>query len=329
MSKTGWIILIVCLVLVLCIAAGLLLAGRIFNALLSKGSDTKVDVSDTKGYKDLKNEFSADGVYTVQLKELKELNIDWISGSVTVELTDEEAVRIVETAEKEIREKDALRYGESNGTLRIQACKKGYVGKLPEKELTVYLPRSLAKGLKECEIDTVSAAVTAGDLKLDELEIDTVSGRVKLTNMVAEEAQVDSVSGAVSLLDSAIGSLRTDSVSGEVKVTGSVKKVKSSSVSGPFELTLDDCRDIRLNTMSGAMTLDLKTAPKDLRIDTTSGKIRLTLSQDASCTIGLDAVSGRLYLNEEAVSGKQITLGDGEAAYDIDSTSGSVYVYTK
>ncbi len=329
MSKTGWIIMIVCLALVLCIAAGLFLAGRIFNSLVSKGSDTNVDLSATQGYKDLKNDYAADGAYTVSMKELKELNIDWISGSVTVELTDEEAVRFVEKAEKNIQEKDALRFGESNGTLRIQACKKGYVGKLPEKDLTVYLPRSLAKGLKECEIDTVSAAVTAGDLQLDELEIDTVSGRVKLTNMDAEEAQVDSVSGAISLLDCRIDALKTDSVSGSAKVTGSVKKVKSSSVSGAFELTLEDCREIRLSTMSGAVTLDLKTAPKELKIETTSGKTRLTLPQDAACVIDLDAMSGKLYLNDEAVSAKTLTLGDGGPSYDIDSMSGSVYVYTK
>ena len=307
MSKTGWIILIVCLALVFCIAAGLLLAGRIFNTLLSKGSDTTVDTSATKDYKDLKNDYSADGVYTVQLKDLKELDIDWISGSVTVALTDEDVVRFVETAQKEIKEKDALRYGVSGDTLRIQACKKGYVGKLPEKDLTVYLPRTL----------------------LDELEIDTVSGRVKLTNMTLEEAQLDSVSGVISLLDSAIGSLRTDSVSGEVKVSGSVTKVKSSSVSGPFELTLNDCKDIRLSTVSGAMTLDLGITPQELRIDTTSGKTRLTLPQDAACAIRLEAVSGKLYLNEEAVTGKQLTLGDGGPSFDIDSMSGSVYVYTK
>lgn len=329
MSKTGWIILIVCLALVLCIAAGVLLAGRIFNALLSKGRDTKVDTSATKDYKDLKNEYAADGVYTVSMKDLKELEIDWVSGSVTVELTDEDAVRFVEVAEKAIQEKDALRYGVNGGTLRIQACKKGYLGNLPEKQLTVYLPRALANDLMEVEIDTVSAAVTAGDLKLDELEINTVSGRVKLTNMDAEEAQVDSVSGPISLLGSRIGSLRTDSVSGEAKVTGKVQKVKSSSVSGAFDFALEDCRDIRLSTMSGAMTLDLNTTPRELKISTTSGKTRLTLPQDAACVISLDATSGKLYLNEEAVTGKKLTLGDGGPSFDIDSLSGSVYVYTK
>lgn len=329
MSKTGWIILIICLLLVVCIAVGLVLAHRIFNAMLSRASDTDVDSSATQGYRDLKNSYSADGVYTVSMKDLKELNIDWISGSVTVELTDGEAVRFVETAEKAIQEKDALRFGESNGTLRIQACRKGYIGKLPEKHLTVYLPRSLANGLSELEIDTVSAAVSAGDLKLSELEIDTVSGQVKLTKLDAEEVQVDSVSGAVSVLDCALDSLRIDTVSGKTTVSGSVQTLKASTVSGSVTLDPLTCGRIKVNTMSGAITMTLTQTPRELQVDTTSGKTQIALPTDAACSIQLDSMSGKLYLNGEVVSTRQITLGEGGPSFDIDSMSGSVYVITK
>ena len=329
MSKTGWIILIVCLGLVFCICAGLFLAGRIANSHLFNGGDTRVDSSATKNYKDLKNDYSADGSYSVTMKDLKELHIDWISGSVTVELTDGDSIRFQELADTTIKEKDALRYGTSGSTLRIQACKKGHVGSLPRKDLVVYLPRALADKLKECEIDTVSASISAGDLDLEELEIDTVSGRVKLNDMRVEEAQVDTVSGSVSWTDCAIDTLRTDSVSGQVKVTGVAKKVKASSVSGEISLALTDSKELKISTMSGPIILDLATAPKSLDIDTTSGKTRLTLPKDVSCTISLDAMSGKLYLNDEAIASKELTLGDGSAAYDVDSMSGSVYVFTK
>ena len=329
MSKTGWIILIVCLSLVLCLCAGILLAGRIARSLLYAENNTKLDESATKDYKDLNNDFSADGVYTVKLNDLKELHIDWISGSVTVELTDGDSIRIQEVANRAIQAKDALRYGASGGTLRVQACKKGYLGNLPSKDLKVSLPRALAVGLKECEIDTVSAAVSLEEMDLKELEIDTVSGKVRLTKMKADEAQVDTVSGAVSLTGCTLDQLRTDSVSGDVKVTGAVKKVKASSVSGEVDLALMACKEIKISTMSGPITLDLADAPKDLDIDTTSGKTRLTLPKDASCRIDLDAMSGKLYLNDEAVGAKELTLGDGAADYTVDSMSASVYVYTK
>lgn len=329
MSKTGWIILGVCLCLVLCIAAGLLLARRIANSLFANAGNTNVDSSATKGYKDLSNPYAADGVYTVQMKDLQKLDIDWISGSVTVELTDEDTIRIQETTSKAISEKDALRYGVSGGTLRVQACKKGHIGSLPQKDLKVFLPRALAEGLKECDFDTVSAAILAGNLTLDELEIDTVSGKITLSDIAAEEAKMDTVSGQIELESCAFDSLRIDSVSAYSHVVGTVRKVKISSVSGEIQLHLEDCRELKLNTMSGRIQLGLSRTPKELSIDTTSGTTTIDLPLDASCTIKLDAMSGKLYLNEEAVPSKQLVLGDGAAEFDIDSMSGSVYINTK
>ena len=329
MSRTGWIILIVCLCLVLCICAGLFLAGRVANSLFS-GRESSSDHSNvTQKYKDLKNPYSADGAYSVKADDLKELDIDWISGSVKVELTDGDVIRFQETADRTISEKDALRYGVSGGKLRIQACKKNHVGKLPRKDLVLSLPRALADRLQELEIDTVSASISAANLQVKELELNTVSGKVEASNMIAEEAGIDSVSGAVALLDSHVESLRIDSVSGRINVSGTSRKVKVSSVSGPIECNMDECRDVRANTVSGQVTFVLRSTPKELKVDTTSGEVRLALPTDASCAIELDAMSGKLFLNDTAVGVKQLTLGDGDALFDIDTMSGNVYVYTK
>ena len=329
MSKTGWIILIVCLCLVFCLFTGLFLAKRIAAVLFPDQNGSRVEISDTKDYKDLKNAFSADGVYTVQMKDLKELSIDWISGSVTIEITDGDVVRIQEVSDRAIQEKNALRYGVSGGKLRIQACKRGYVGKLPEKELTVSLPRALADTLKDCEIDTVSAAISAEGLRLDELDIDTVSGRVTLQDMAADEAEFDTVSGDVTLRGCAFSTLRLDSVSGLASVTGAARKVKTSSVSGSIQLYLDDSTEIRVNTLSGHVVLSLSKVPKEVQVDTSSGHIDIDLPQDASCSIQLDSMSGKLLLNMQEIPSKQITLGQGTAEFDIDSMSGDVWVSTK
>ena len=40
-------------------------------------------------------------------------------------------------------------------------------------------------------------------------------------------------------------------------------------------------------------------------------------------------MSGKLFLNDTTVGAKQLTLGDGDALFDIDTMSGNVYVYTK
>ena len=324
MSKTGWIILIVCLCLALCICAGLFLAGRIVSSFT--GSQTQVD---TNSYKNLKNPYSSDGTYVVEMDNLKELTVDWISGSVKIELTDENVIRIRETADTAISEKDALRYGVSGSKLRIQACKKNHRGKLPKKDLVVSLPRSLADALHVCKFDTVSASVSAAGLRLDELEVNTVSGKVALSAMIVDEIGIDSVSGSVALLDSQAESLRIDSVSGKINVAGDMKKVKTSSVSGSMAYDLDSCRDIRANTVSGMVLLALRETPHELKIDTTSGEVNIVLPTDASCTINLDTMSGKLYLNDTAIADKRLTLGEGSAEFDINSMSGNVCIRTK
>ena len=329
MSKTGWIVLIVCLCLVLCICAGLLLAGRVASSLFSRRSDSRAETANTKNYKDLNNPYSTDGVYAVQMNALTDLTIDWISGSVTLELTDGDVIRIQETATGAISEKNALRYGVSGSKLRVQACKKNHTGKLPVKALTVYLPRVLADGLKDLEINTVSASVSARDLDLEELEVNTVSGKAWLNSISADEADLNTVSGQMELKDASLDSLQINSVSSATTVTGIARKVKASSVSGHIELSLQDCSYVKATTISGPVTLTFDKAPRQMNVDTTSGRIGLWLPADASCTIQLDTVSGKLYLNEESVGSKQLTLGEGGAEFEIDSISGSVYVNTK
>ena len=98
MSKTGWIILGVCLGLVFCLCMGLFLARRLANTLFREKEDDSAITDLTKDFKDLKNAYSADGVYTLKPDELKELEVDWISGSVTIVLTDGDTLEIRETA---------------------------------------------------------------------------------------------------------------------------------------------------------------------------------------------------------------------------------------
>ena len=327
MSKTGWIILIVCLSLLFCAILGFYLAGRLAGPLSLGQKATKVDAGITKEYKNLKSPYAADGRYTVELDQLKELSVDWISGSVVVELTDESIIRFEETAVKSIPERDALRYGISGGKLRIQACKKNYVGKLPLKNLVLYLPRSLVNDLEECEFDLVSAALHLDGLSLQELEVNTVSGKLDLSNLTAKKAEIDCVSADAVIRDCAFGSLRLDDVSGQMSVHGSIQKVKASSVSGSVQLFLQDSREIQVSTMSGMVALMLDSTPEDAQISTTSADVELVLPKDASCQIRLDSLSGKLYHDKEAVSARELILGDGAGRFSIDSLSGNVWVY--
>lgn len=329
MSKTGWIILIVCLIVIFCLAVGIFIAGRMFSALFPRQENPAYSDSVSKRYSDLKNPYAEDGVYSVKMKELKELTIDWISGTVTVELSDDDAIRIEETAVDTIQEKDALRYGVSGSKLRIQACAKRHTGKLPEKSLVVSIPRSMAGALKECRLDTVSASIVAGELTMKQLTINTISGTVYLNQVTGGEAVLDTVSGTLELHKCSFDSLQVSSVSASLAASASVKKMNASSVSGPMVLELEGCDEVNANTVSGNVTLDLAAAPRSLSVDTTSGEVHITLPEDASCEIQMDSTSGKLYWNSQLVSAKKFSLGEGEALFEVSSMSGNVYVHTK
>ena len=92
---------------------------------------------------------------------------------------------------------------------------------------------------------------------------------------------------------------------------------------------MDGCKEIRANSVSGEIALILTKTPKTLKVDTTSGEVRIALPSDASCAIHMDTMSGKLYLNDEALGAKQLTLGEGTTEFDIDTMSGNVYIRTK
>ena len=194
MGKTGWIILIVCVLFAVCVCAGVIIAGRAVFSLF-----TDDDARASSGYKDLDSAYLASGVYTVEMKKLKDLTIDWVAGSVIVELTNDDVIRFEETAAGTIREKDALRYSVSGGKLRIQACKKNHRGALPEKNLTLYLPRVLADGLEKLDLNSVSASVAADSLSAREVSLSSVSGAYTLTSLTADKVNANTVSGSLEI----------------------------------------------------------------------------------------------------------------------------------
>ena len=157
--------------------------------------------------------------------------------------------------------------------------------------------------------------------------MNTVSGKLDLSNLTAKKAEIDCVSADAVIRDCAFGSLRLDDVSGLMSVHGSIQKIKASSVSGSVQLFLQDSREIQVSTMSGMVALMLASTPEDAQISTTSADVELVLPKDASCQIRLDSLSGKLYHDKEAVSARELILGDGAGRFSIDSLSGNVWVY--
>lgn len=238
------------------------------------------------------NGYTLGSTDVVQLNGFRSIDIEWISGSVTVELYDGEGIELKEALADggAVSVPMEWRVDEDDSTLDIVSQPK-LLSVSEEKHLTVKLPRSMV--LHKLDVETVSAAVSVDltdedTLTLNELDVTSVSGTVYVNAANAGEISLSTTSGAIS------GSVRTqnleaDSVSGSVELTLDVlpTELDMETSSGPVTLTLpagDTAPSlfVEFRTTSGQFASDvpvthMKDAPWELQ--TVSGSVTIALAQ--------------------------------------------------
>lgn len=230
----------------------------------------------------------------IAVSDIRKIEVDWISGSVTVRRAEGDSIEFSEDYQGD--EKYRLRYSVENGTLYIQACQSGTVLNIPKKALTLSLPDALYQELK---LSVGSAKLTLSDVRADELELDSISGDIELARVEASELKIDTASGSIRGQSLTVSELEVDSVSGNAELEGIFDSVDA-------------------NTTSGSVTLTSSSLPREIDADTVSGDVTLTLPKDSAFRYEFDTISGRLKSSlPGAVSGSDATV-------EIDTTSGGL-----
>ena len=290
MKKSVKITLIVAAVLVglgLCIAVvGVLMGGRI--------SDLRNTYYDGREWH---HGDALDGSYTggeirVPAEDITALDIDWVAGDVKIMVTDGEEIVVTEHADHGIPEEYALQL-EADNTLRIRYSNDVWGIDMPEKDLTVLLPRTVAENLTAVDLSGVSADFAVGKLTVrDAFSFDTTSGKLEMQSMNAPQAKAT-----------------VSSVSGNVELDGSFREVKAGSTSGEIDLML-------------------RNAPAAVEVSTVSGEVDVELPAGTGFTLDYSTVSGELECDfplTKSVDGKYV-CGDGACRMEIGTTSGSLSV---
>ena len=290
MKKSVKITLLVAAVLVglgLCIAvAGVLMGGRI--------SDLRNTYYDGREWH---HGDALDGSYTggeirVPAESITALSIDWVAGDVKIMVTDGEEIVVTEHADRGIPEEYALCL-ETDNTLRIRYSNDVWGIDMPEKDLTVLLPRTVAENLTAVDLSGVSADFAVGKLTVrDAFSFDTTSGKLEMQSMNAPQAKAT-----------------VSSVSGNVELDGSFREVKAGSTSGEIDLML-------------------RNAPAAVEVSTVSGEVDAELPAGTGFTLDYSTVSGELECDfplTKSVDGKYV-CGDGACRMEIGTTSGSLSV---
>ncbi|MFW6079440.1 MAG: DUF4097 family beta strand repeat-containing protein [Gemmatimonadota bacterium] len=180
-------------------------------------------------------------------------------------------------------------------------------------------------------VDAASASVSAERTR-GALSIDTGSGRVRVRD-VQGDLHVGTGSGSIAVSGSRGGDVHLDTGSGSVDATDvTASEVHIDTGSGRITARRVAARNLHLDTGSGSIEVGLLSDVDDMRIDTGSGGVTLSIPDAFAADIEIDTGSGSIDLDvpvrmmEMERSYFRGRIGDGGGQVDIDTGSGSVRV---
>ena len=222
---------------------------------------------------------------------IREIKIEWISGSVTVEPGDVQEITFLESGNG--TDKYEMVWKQSGDELVIQYSKDSSIAGFGlhfgdgSKDLTVTVPRGWV--CDSLELDTASTDLTVRDMIIREMEIDSASGTAKFENCT-------------------VSSLDVDTASGDVTFSGSLSELDFEAASASFTGVLEN-------------------VPNLIKMDSMSGDLTLTLPEDAGFTVSLDAMSSDFSSDFPTVKkNKSYVCGDGHCKIDVSAMSGDVSI---
>jgi hypothetical protein len=210
----------------------------------------------------------------ISASELSSLSIDWVSGSVKVDVYDGNVIQIREDGASDLSDRDKAHYYYHDGSLDVRYRESGsffsFFRSLGRKNLEILIPRSLASNLSEISGDVVSADTTINGLSTKNFYLDTVSGNLTF-NGSAERIDSDSVSGDCHITSSVTPQkIDMESVSGDISVSipgNSEFEAENDSVSGDLTCSFAGTKkDDKFVCGSGINRYDFDTVSGDVEI---------------------------------------------------------------
>ena len=234
------------------------------------------------------------------------LDIDWISGSVTlVEDATIEGVKIEEETNL-TNEKEQVHTYLSEGKLLVKYFASGHSCSKPfnvKKDLTItYKP-----GLKEIKIDLTSGSVKAETMTSQLVDVDITSGSVDVGTITSHNVKLDATSG----------SMKVDTLVSE--------KVKTSFTSGSCTINHVTAEEYNGTSTSGTYNIGF-TGVNYATFDMTSGNLNMTIPE-AGARVKVTKTSGNVVTQRECTIDNNVyTFGDGIADIKVTMTSGKVVI---
>ena len=226
------------------------------------------------------------GSMNVDESDVRNLEINWASGNITIIRDDIDEILVEEIANGEI--KDPMTYNLRGNTLQINYA-EGNVrigfGSLQKKDLNITVPMDWSCG--DLIINSASTDVEIREIAADQLELNTASSNCTITN-------------------STIGNLELNGASCDLNYSGSLNS-----------LTCDGA--------SANITAVFTNVPRSIELDGASADLDITLPSNCGYEIDMDGVSNRC-TSEFTTSKGSHSYGNGACKITIDGVSATVHI---
>lgn len=228
----------------------------------------------------------------VSAKEIRDISIDWVAGSITIAPGDVQDITFSESTVS--NDKYAMVWKQSGDKLTIQFCREtvsfGFgvnINGSLNKDLVITVPR---------------------DWTCDSLEIDAASAKLEVRDLTIREVEIDTASGISDFENCTVDSLDVDTASGDVEFTGSLNELDCDAASASFVGVLSN-------------------VPSRISMDSMSGDLDITLPEDAGFTVDMDAMSSDFSSDfPTTIKNGNHVCGDGRCRIRVNAMSGDVII---
>ena len=261
-------------------------------------------------------------------EEIKQIDVNWSSGSVDISRHDKNTVSISESCPDKLEDSKKVHTWVDGKKLRVQYSKSGesFMFKSYDKRLEIKIPKNMK--LDDINFDGSSSDITIEDMESEHIRIDVSSGDVKVSDCTAKTIDADSSSGNVTIVQKGESdSISADTSSGKVKITAEkVGKISVDTSSGKATVDVREAKNVSVDTSSGNAELSFEEkVPNRTKIDTSSGDVEISVPEDADFEAEVDTSSGDVDTDMSmSRDGDTYTRGSGGNKMSIDTSSGDV-----
>ena len=256
------------------------------------------------------------------------VEIENISGSITVEGWDQGEVRVTGTLGDDVETLKVESKGDRT-TIEVKLPEGNHQGnKEFSADLVIQVPRD-----SDIQTHLVSSSATVSGVYGD-LELQTVSGSIKVHGE-PRELEIQTVSGDI-YADVRTDEVELETVNGGVELQGNFQEVSINAVSSDLQLALGTVERAALQTVSGNLVVSADPgANARLEIQAHSGDVKLTLPGGLSADFDINTFSGDIendfgpaaQRTSEYAPGKSLDFSTGGGArVEVQGFSGDIHL---